>query len=62
MCAVCRPLFSVHGEVLFDGKIDIFTFTQQVAAKRSSKTGRQALWRQNHREYHKGCGEGLLDQ
>ncbi|XP_042059450.1 uncharacterized protein LOC121803941 [Salvia splendens] len=37
MCAVCRPLFGVHGEVLFDGKIGIFPFTKQVAAKRSSK-------------------------
>ncbi|XP_042012025.1 uncharacterized protein LOC121760418 [Salvia splendens] len=41
MCAVCRPLFGVHGEVLFDGKIGIFPFTKQVAAKRSSKN-RQA--------------------
>ncbi|XP_042051481.1 uncharacterized protein LOC121796763 [Salvia splendens] len=37
MCAVCRPLFGVHGEVLFDRKIGIFPFTKQVAAKRSSK-------------------------
>ncbi|XP_042012385.1 uncharacterized protein LOC121760850 [Salvia splendens] len=37
----CRPLFGVHGEVLFDGKIGIFPFTKQVAAKRSSKN-RQA--------------------
>ncbi|XP_041999883.1 uncharacterized protein LOC121749378 [Salvia splendens] len=37
MCAVCRPLFGVNGEVLFDGKIGIFPFTKQVPAKRSSK-------------------------
>ncbi|XP_042067880.1 uncharacterized protein LOC121811115 [Salvia splendens] len=37
----CRPLFGVHGEVLFDGKIGIFLFTKHVAAKRSSKN-RQA--------------------
>ena len=37
MCAVSRPLFGVNGEVLFDGKIGIFPFTEQVAAKRSSK-------------------------
>ncbi|XP_042056391.1 uncharacterized protein LOC121800975 [Salvia splendens] len=41
MKSVCRPLFGVHGEVLFDGKIGIFPFTKQVAAKRSSKN-RQA--------------------
>ncbi|XP_042033515.1 uncharacterized protein LOC121780055 [Salvia splendens] len=37
MCAVCRPLFGVNGEVLLDGKIGIFPFTKQVPAKRSSK-------------------------
>ncbi|XP_042063519.1 uncharacterized protein LOC121807370 [Salvia splendens] len=37
MCAVCRPLFGVNGEILFDGKIRFFPFTKQVPAKRSSK-------------------------
>ena len=37
MCAVCRSLFDVHSEVLFDGKIGIFPFNKQVIAKRSSK-------------------------
>ncbi|XP_042059721.1 uncharacterized protein LOC121804288 [Salvia splendens] len=34
---LCRPLFGVNGEVLFDEKIGIFPFTKQVPAKRSSK-------------------------
>ncbi|XP_057801157.1 uncharacterized protein LOC131016474 [Salvia miltiorrhiza] len=37
LCAVCRPLFSDDGEVLFDGKIGIFPFIQKVPAQRNSK-------------------------
>ncbi|XP_057775179.1 uncharacterized protein LOC130994163 [Salvia miltiorrhiza] len=37
MCAVCKPIFSPDGECLFDGKIDIFPFTEMVPAKRKSK-------------------------
>ena len=33
MCAVSRPLFVENGEVLFDGKIDMFPFTKQIPAK-----------------------------
>ncbi|XP_057779878.1 uncharacterized protein LOC130998475 [Salvia miltiorrhiza] len=37
LCAVCRPLFDEDGSVLFDGKIEIFPFTEMVPAKRESK-------------------------
>ncbi|XP_057532895.1 uncharacterized protein LOC130810784 [Amaranthus tricolor] len=37
MCAVARPIFSIEGEMIFDGKIGIFPFTHEVAAQRSSK-------------------------
>lgn len=37
MCAVCRPLFGPDGNLIFDGKIGIFPFTEQVPAKRKSK-------------------------
>ena len=36
MCAVAKPLFSNNGELIFDGKIGIFSFTTQVPAQRSS--------------------------
>ena len=37
MCVVARPIFSNEGELIFDGKIDIFPFIQEVPAQRSSK-------------------------
>lgn len=37
MCAVCRPYIAEHGEVIFDGKIGIFSFTTKEPAKRGSK-------------------------
>ena len=37
MCAIARPIFSNEGELIFDGKIGIFSFTQEVATQRSSK-------------------------
>ena len=37
MCAVCRPMYNPDGSLLFDGKIGIFPFTQQVPAQRNSK-------------------------
>ncbi|XP_057808677.1 uncharacterized protein LOC131023146 [Salvia miltiorrhiza] len=37
LCAVCRPLFDENGNVLFDGKIGIFPFTQVIPAQRRSK-------------------------
>ncbi|XP_042035315.1 uncharacterized protein LOC121781669 [Salvia splendens] len=37
ICAVSRPMFGSDGQPIFDGKIDIFPFTQQVPAKRKSK-------------------------
>ncbi|XP_042038441.1 uncharacterized protein LOC121784356 [Salvia splendens] len=37
MCAVCRPYFGESGDVIFDGKIDIFPFTRQEPAMRKSK-------------------------
>ncbi|XP_057802835.1 uncharacterized protein LOC131018131 [Salvia miltiorrhiza] len=37
ICAVCRPIFSEQGDCLFDGKIGIFPFIEQVPAKRNSK-------------------------
>ncbi|XP_042067053.1 uncharacterized protein LOC121810323 [Salvia splendens] len=33
----CRPMFASDGQPIFDGKIGIFPFTQQVPAKRKSK-------------------------
>ncbi|XP_074317958.1 uncharacterized protein LOC141654740 [Silene latifolia] len=36
MCAVCRPIYSEDGELLFDGKIGMFPFTKQQPAARSS--------------------------
>ncbi|XP_057526476.1 uncharacterized protein LOC130805710 [Amaranthus tricolor] len=35
MCAVATPIFSNEGELIFDGKIGIFPFAQEVPAKRS---------------------------
>ncbi|XP_047949312.1 uncharacterized protein LOC125195166 [Salvia hispanica] len=37
MAAVCRPLIGSDGEIIFDGKIGLFPFTEQVPAQRSSK-------------------------
>ncbi|XP_047962003.1 uncharacterized protein LOC125206824 [Salvia hispanica] len=37
MAAVCRPLIGSDGEIIFDGKIGLFPFTEIVPAKRSSK-------------------------
>ncbi|XP_042032238.1 uncharacterized protein LOC121778919 [Salvia splendens] len=37
MCVVSRPMFGSDGQTIFDGKIGIFPFTQQVPAKRKSK-------------------------
>ncbi|XP_042009028.1 uncharacterized protein LOC121757569 [Salvia splendens] len=37
MAAVSRPLCGPDGEIIFDGKIGLFPFTDQVPAKRSSK-------------------------
>ncbi|XP_042012409.1 uncharacterized protein LOC121760879 [Salvia splendens] len=34
MCAVCKPYFAEDGDVIFDGKVDIFPFTTQEPAKR----------------------------
>ncbi|XP_074297014.1 uncharacterized protein LOC141627685 [Silene latifolia] len=36
MCAVSRPVYGTNGEVLFDGKIGIFPFIEDVPALRSS--------------------------
>ncbi|XP_042051570.1 uncharacterized protein LOC121796862 [Salvia splendens] len=36
-CAVSRPQFGTNGQTIFDGKIGIFSFTEQVPAKRKSK-------------------------
>ncbi|XP_042041456.1 uncharacterized protein LOC121786928 [Salvia splendens] len=37
MCAVSRPQFGTDGQTIFDGKIGIFSFTEQVPTKRKSK-------------------------
>ena len=37
ICAVARPIFANDGQLIFDGKIEIFPFTSQVPAQRSSK-------------------------
>ncbi|XP_042041190.1 uncharacterized protein LOC121786618 [Salvia splendens] len=37
MCAVSRPMFGSDGQPIFDGKIGIFPFRQQVPAMRKSK-------------------------
>ncbi|XP_042029894.1 uncharacterized protein LOC121776796 [Salvia splendens] len=37
MSDVCRPYFGEDGDVIFDGKIDIFPFTTKVSAQRKSK-------------------------
>ncbi|XP_074298986.1 uncharacterized protein LOC141629980 [Silene latifolia] len=37
MCAVSRPIYSADGECLFDGKIGMFPFTNQVPAARASR-------------------------
>ncbi|XP_042027099.1 uncharacterized protein LOC121774260 [Salvia splendens] len=37
MAAVSRPLCGPDGEIIFDGKIGLFPFTEQVPAQRSSK-------------------------
>ncbi|XP_042067311.1 uncharacterized protein LOC121810616 [Salvia splendens] len=37
MAAVSRPLFGSDGETIFDGKIGLFPFTEEVPAQRSSK-------------------------
>ncbi|XP_042043627.1 uncharacterized protein LOC121789191 [Salvia splendens] len=37
MAAVSRPLIGSDGEIIFDGKIGLFSFTEEVPAKRSSK-------------------------
>ncbi|XP_074311253.1 uncharacterized protein LOC141647107 [Silene latifolia] len=37
MCAVSRPIYSETGELLFDGKIDMFPFTKQQPAERASR-------------------------
>ncbi|XP_074301159.1 uncharacterized protein LOC141632512 [Silene latifolia] len=41
MCAVCRPLYGDNGELIFDGKLGIFPFIEEVPAARTSKN-RQA--------------------
>ncbi|XP_042027326.1 uncharacterized protein LOC121774533 [Salvia splendens] len=33
----CKPQFGTYGQTIFDGKIGIFSFTEQVPAKRKSK-------------------------
>ncbi|XP_042016089.1 uncharacterized protein LOC121764065 [Salvia splendens] len=58
----CRLLFGVNGEVLFDGKIGIFPFTNKLQPKGQARTEWQALGDKTHREYHKRCDQGLLDQ
>ncbi|XP_074318567.1 uncharacterized protein LOC141655382 [Silene latifolia] len=37
MCAVSRPIYGEDGECIFDGKIGMFPFTNQVPAARSSR-------------------------
>ena len=37
MCAISRPMWDNDGVLLFDGKIGIFPFTEEVPALRSSK-------------------------
>lgn len=37
ICAVSRPLLAENGDVLFDGKIGIWPFMEEVVAKRRSK-------------------------
>ena len=37
MCAVAEPIFTINGDVFFDGKIGIWSFITQELAKRSSK-------------------------
>lgn len=37
LTAVARPRFNADGQCIFDGKIGIWPFTEQVAAKRGSK-------------------------
>ncbi|XP_042019122.1 uncharacterized protein LOC121766961 [Salvia splendens] len=37
MAAVCRPLCGPDGDIIFDGKIGLFPFTDQIPAQRSSK-------------------------
>ncbi|XP_021854228.1 uncharacterized protein [Spinacia oleracea] len=37
LCGIARPIIGYDGEVLFDGKLGIFSFTEEVPTKRSSK-------------------------
>ncbi|XP_074288675.1 uncharacterized protein LOC141613831 [Silene latifolia] len=37
MCAVARPLYESNGELIFDGKIGIWSFVMDVPAQRNSK-------------------------
>jgi hypothetical protein len=37
LAAVARPRFDANGNVIFDGKLGIWPFTYQEAAKRNSK-------------------------
>ena len=37
ICTVAQPIFGTNGEVIFDGKIRIFSFTSQVPTPRKSK-------------------------
>ena len=37
LAAVARPRFDANGNVVFDGKLGIWPFTYQEAAKRKSK-------------------------
>lgn len=37
LCAVARPRFDSDGQVMFDGKIGFWAFTEEVPAQRSSK-------------------------
>ncbi|XP_074298727.1 uncharacterized protein LOC141629652 [Silene latifolia] len=44
MCAVSRPISGEDGECIFDGKIGMFPFTNQVPAARSSRKRQGSVW------------------
>ncbi|VFQ61114.1 unnamed protein product [Cuscuta campestris] len=45
LCVVGRPLITDDGEVLWDGKVGIFHFSELVKAKKRARTGTKELWR-----------------
>ena len=55
MAAVARPRFDFTKKHLFDGKIGIWPFVYQEAAKQNSKNRTKGTMKKNCYVYHKGC-------